>query len=90
MESSICGCGKPAHKLCGGCEVVRYCSRECQVLDWPQHKKICKARPIYDLVSRDYLMRILNDPEFRHKQYPKSQDEDVINETKLLLRDLDM
>jgi hypothetical protein len=27
---------------CGRCRQVRYCSRECQTLDWPQHKTSCK------------------------------------------------
>ncbi|KAG2491740.1 hypothetical protein HYH03_009903 [Edaphochlamys debaryana] len=42
-------CGKSAsspgvrklHK-CGGCKAVRYCSRECQAADWPEHQSQCK------------------------------------------------
>ena len=29
------------HK-CSGCRLVRYCSRQCSVADWPQHKLCCK------------------------------------------------
>lgn len=29
-------------KMCSRCKVVSYCSRECQVKDWPAHKKMCK------------------------------------------------
>lgn len=27
---------------CTKCRVANYCSRECQVIDWPGHKKVCK------------------------------------------------
>jgi len=30
------------HKKCGKCGIVNYCSRECQITDWPQHKKGCR------------------------------------------------
>ena len=29
--------------LCGRCRVPRYCSRACQVADWPMHKAECRA-----------------------------------------------
>jgi MYND finger len=29
-------------KACSKCKVVCYCSRKCQVADWPDHKKQCK------------------------------------------------
>ena len=31
-----------AHNPCSGCRVARYCSRECQVAHWEQHKGLCK------------------------------------------------
>ena len=31
-----------ASKTCLGCHVARYCSRECQVGHWKEHKKTCK------------------------------------------------
>ena len=44
------GCGKgtpesPAapHKPCSRCKSVRYCSEQCSVSHWPQHKLACKA-----------------------------------------------
>jgi hypothetical protein len=27
--------------VCGRCEAVRYCSRECQRADWKAHKPAC-------------------------------------------------
>jgi len=29
-------------RLCSGCGLVPYCSRECQKTHWPQHKQACK------------------------------------------------
>ncbi|XP_055590170.1 zinc finger MYND domain-containing protein 10 homolog isoform X2 [Uranotaenia lowii] len=34
-------CKAIATKKCSKCLKVRYCSRECQVSDWPQHKEQC-------------------------------------------------
>ena len=28
---------------CSGCKYVRYCSKNCQVEDWPSHKQLCRA-----------------------------------------------
>ena len=30
--------------LCGKCMKVHYCSKECQVKDWPEHKKVCNKK----------------------------------------------
>ena len=37
-------CGKEASKMqkCSRCRLVRYCSRDCQLADWKEHKKSCK------------------------------------------------
>lgn len=41
---SCCVCGSDAPKLCAGCKIFRYCTRECQVEDWKAgHKKACKT-----------------------------------------------
>ena len=29
-------------KLCSGCSSARYCSSECQKINWPTHKEACK------------------------------------------------
>jgi hypothetical protein len=38
-------CGLAGQKRCGICKWI-YCSAECQLNDWPEHKKICKIPPI--------------------------------------------
>jgi hypothetical protein len=40
-------CGKPEtkqtpHMTCGRCKASRYCSRECQIAHWKEHKATCK------------------------------------------------
>jgi hypothetical protein len=36
------GCGvRGAHNRCSKCKKAAYCSRECQVKDWPIHRKTC-------------------------------------------------
>lgn len=42
MEDPTCGgCGKPASKRCSKCKSEWYCSKECQVKRWKQHKEMC-------------------------------------------------
>ena len=43
---SACGnCLKDGGQFprCSGCKYVRYCSRNCQVEDWPSQKQLCRA-----------------------------------------------
>jgi hypothetical protein len=36
------GCAsEEASSMCSRCQVVRYCSRECQRTDWKAHKPVC-------------------------------------------------
>lgn len=46
MESTLrlCNiCTKPGPRICANCHNSRYCSRECQQVDWPTHKLVCKT-----------------------------------------------
>lgn len=62
-------------KVCGKCRLVRYCSVECQKMDWPLHRNGCKApekaepgadadsepviQTLYHLIVRDRINRVL-------------------------------
>ena len=32
-------------KMCIGCRMAQFCSKECQNAAWPQHRKVCKVAP---------------------------------------------
>lgn len=34
---------KGSGRTCGGCRVAHYCSPECQLQHWKQHRKVCKS-----------------------------------------------
>lgn len=36
-------CCKPGTMRCNACMETRYCSKDCQKLDWPLHKLVCKT-----------------------------------------------
>lgn len=40
MACATCGSGSP-QKKCGKCTGVAYCSKKCQLCDWPVHKWTC-------------------------------------------------
>jgi hypothetical protein len=40
---NTCFASRKDLKLCSRCKIVSYCSRECQMKDWPDHKKHCKV-----------------------------------------------
>lgn len=44
-KRNVCGqCGIDATQKCSNCEQVYYCTRECQVKNWPLHKTICRKK----------------------------------------------
>ncbi|KAJ7184725.1 hypothetical protein C8R46DRAFT_1300081, partial [Mycena filopes] len=36
-------------KMCAKCNIVRYCSKECQRADWREHKSYCQIPPMMDI-----------------------------------------
>ena len=46
IEGDCFVCKKKTSTLCAQCHLVYYCTRECQVKDWPIHKTICASLPI--------------------------------------------
>lgn len=48
------GCGKESNKKCTGCKLSTYCSRECQVKEWPTHKLSCKTK-FYGLLQKYWM-----------------------------------
>ena len=44
MEDPVCAqCGKLANSRCSRCKSEWYCSKECQIKRWKEHKTICKT-----------------------------------------------
>ena len=43
-QCEVCEDSHENLKKCGRCNVVRYCSSECQEEDWPEHKQVCRRR----------------------------------------------
>lgn len=41
MKGKCKKCKIPAEMACARCGMVHYCSRNCQVQDWPTHKQVC-------------------------------------------------
>jgi hypothetical protein len=41
-ECNYCKKGVRRMKKCSRCKLIRYCSSECQVADWIEHKDACK------------------------------------------------
>ena len=40
-DPKCANCGKMATKRCSKCKLEWYCSRNCQLMSWKTHKKLC-------------------------------------------------
>lgn len=69
INSHSCrSCGTDEHvSRCNGCSITYYCSRDCQVKDWTQHKKFCKSEQekLSKARREKCLSSINNDSVFR-------------------------
>lgn len=45
--SSCNNCNTPANSKCAKCMYTTYCSRQCQINDWPKHKSVCIEIQMY-------------------------------------------
>jgi hypothetical protein len=66
MNCASCGCHNKGELVCGACKLYRYCSDDCQRVDWQkQHKASCKLlRPVsknYHLVKPPNLLKSLKE-----------------------------
>lgn len=72
-SSCLKACSRGDLKQCGSCKVIRYCSVQCQRLDWPLHKTECKflvLDPLFRMTSANTrsffrcLVKAKSDPAF--------------------------
>jgi SET and MYND domain-containing protein len=57
MNDTICaGCLENKKTLwCGGCRIIKYCSKTCQINDWKYHKEQCKIlSKTRQIIKEDY------------------------------------
>lgn len=52
-------------QLCGGCNRIWFCGKECQKRAWQRHKKACKVEPVGQLLT-DEVKAQMDRAEFRH------------------------
>jgi hypothetical protein len=70
MSTSTCTiCNGSDAKYCSLCHSISYCSPECQKLDWPLHKTICKTFTALDSrPSPSHKLAILFPVDSKHPQ----------------------
>lgn len=69
MEDPKCaGCGDLATQRCSKCKEEWYCSRECQLKQWKQHKQMCQVTA--ELKANDSV----NQQKIKETQQRKEQE----------------
>ncbi len=79
----LCGsCEKPSLMKCAGCNVVRYCSKECQKHDWKYHRLACKrhanAKEIVDHI-RNMVLDAMSAMSENEQADPWSEGKEGVN-----------
>ena len=67
--SYTCVCTKDYKFKCSRCEFARYCSKECQVKDWPEHKKVCIKHSDKSFEGMAILKKIISVVLTRYGQF---------------------
>jgi hypothetical protein len=77
-------CNVSNNKFCSSCHLISYCSLECQKLDWPLHKTICKTfTALPSQPSPSHKLAILfpvdsKDPQLIWIECERRRDEDGV------------
>ena len=58
VEFDCSVCGEPGTLTCSSCKSIKYCSRQCQVTQWPNHKEICKKIKEFKAKTADSALLI--------------------------------
>ena len=52
-HKTVTGPGKTKLSKCARCHSITYCSRECQVKDWPRHREYCIPVMVTEINAKD-------------------------------------
>jgi len=75
-------CGKVASKACGNCRVEKYCSKECQVKAWKNHKHLCNGMKQKNERKSAFVSRAT----LPLRDLPKSRDFQIDKDQKAILK----
>jgi hypothetical protein len=71
-RAQCCICGAVAKSKCSKCQVVRYCSPQCQKADWKLHKTYCGPCTVEDIVREIWTSPPWKDIKSRFGAKPHS------------------